>query len=312
MSTWLEAHRLANLAAAQTHGDLNVDPAHFPVDVFGAIGEADVMLIWRPLPRLFGAYLDEPDSRPGIILNNGLSHAAQRQTAAHELGHHVLGHGTRTDLDLDPFTERHTNWSDVEKAAEAFASWFLMPRRAMAAAMARLGLERLTQPAEVYRLSLLLGTPYRSTLRHLPNVRLASQALTRSWMSVPPGRIKAGLDPAPVPTSREPDVWVVGPALTGLTLSVRPSDRLIIELADSADRVEVGPGVVELATRTAAAPGMRGAPSEAARRVPFEVGATPGPAEHTITVRSSTRSDSWAVQLKVEGHRSGIARRWVT
>lgn len=52
MSTRTEAHRLANLAAAQAHGDLGIDPASFPVDVYGAIGDADVMLIWRPLPRL--------------------------------------------------------------------------------------------------------------------------------------------------------------------------------------------------------------------------------------------------------------------
>lgn len=311
MSTWLKAHQLANLAAAQAHGDLGVDPERFPVDVYGAIGEADVMLIWRPLPRLFGVYLDEPDSRPGIVLSNGLSHAAQRQTAAHEFGHHVLGHGTRTDVDLDALTERRTNWPDVEKAAEAFASWFLMPRRAMLAAMGHLGLERLTEPADVYRLSLLLGTPYRSTLRHLPNVRLASRALTRGWMNVAPGRIKAGLDPAPVPTSRAHDVWAIGHAMAGMAITVRPGDRLVVELTHSEERVEVSTDLVELATR--ADPTLRRTRTSprGAHRVVFEVRAAPG-ADGAITVWSASTSDRWVVELDVEGRHSGIARRWVT
>ena len=156
MSTWIEAHRLANLAAAQAHGDLGIDPASFPVDVYGAIGDADVMLIWRPLPRLFNMYLDESGSRPGVILNSALDPAVQRQTAAHELGHHVFGHGTRADADLEFLLERRRGWPDAEKAAEAFASWFLMPRRAIVAAMARLNFRHLTQPTDVYRLSLPL------------------------------------------------------------------------------------------------------------------------------------------------------------
>src|SRR5260370_25986165 len=115
--------------------------------------------MWRPLPRQFGAYLAEAGSRPGMLINNGLPFAAQRQTAGHELGHHCLRHGTRLDADLDASHTRPAVWTKEEKTAEAFAAWFLMPRKAVMAALTRLGLERPLEPLDVYRLSLLLGTP---------------------------------------------------------------------------------------------------------------------------------------------------------
>ena len=108
MTTWSQAHRIANLAAALAHGDLGTDPGQFPVDVYSAIGDAGIILMWRPLPRLFGMYINEPGARPGILINNGLDHASQRHTAAHELGHHVLGHGTHADLELDSLTVQPT------------------------------------------------------------------------------------------------------------------------------------------------------------------------------------------------------------
>ena len=100
---------------------------------------------------------------PGILINNGLPPAAQRQTAGHELGHHRFQHGTRVDVDLEAPLDRRTVWTDEEKQAEAFASWFLMPRKAVRTALAHLGLERPKEPEDVYQLSLLLGTPYSSS-----------------------------------------------------------------------------------------------------------------------------------------------------
>jgi hypothetical protein len=314
MSTWTEAHRLANLAAAQAHGCLGVDPSSFPVDVYGAIGEADVMLIWRPLPRLFGMYLDEPGSRPGVILNSELDPAVQRQTAAHELGHHVFGHGTRADVDLEALIERRSGWSDVEKAAEAFASWFLMPRRAIAAAMACMDLGRLTQPTDVYRLSLLLGTSYRTTVRHLPNLRLASQEQARSWMSIPPSRIKAALDPAAeAPASRSHDVWIVNRAMAGLTLTVRVGDRVVVESESPDDRIDVSACLVELVTAGEILPLGARASAHRGHPVPFQVGGVPRLSGGSIHVRLARAcGEAWEVRFTVARGCTGIARRWVT
>lgn len=308
MTTWPQAHQIANLAAAQAHGDLDIDPTVFPVDVYRAIGDAGIVLVWRPLPRLFGMYVNEPGSRPGILLNNGIDPATQRHTAAHELGHHVLGHGTQADLDLDPLTERRTGWTAVEKAAEAFASWFLMPRRAVLAALSQLGRERIERPADVYLLSLLLGTPYRTTVRHLPNIRLVSRDRANSWMTVPPNRIKASLDPSiETPPSRVPDVWVINRRFADSVITVGIGDRLVVDLYNHADRVEASPGLRAIPTTGTTGSGRETCPAllEVAEVDPLDVG--------MVTVRSAGSAADWSVNLRFDLRRpTGIARRWVT
>jgi IrrE N-terminal-like domain len=320
MTTWLEANRLANLAAAQAHGDLGIDTSAPQVDVYSAIGGADVLLMWRPMPRQFGAYIAEPGSRPGILVNNGLPFAAQRQTASHEFGHHRLGHGTRIDTDLEAPSTRRVAWTPQEKAAEAFGAWFLMPRKAVMAGLARLGLDRPVTPLDVYRLSLLLGTPYLATVRHLPSLRLASQNLANAWARVPPAKIKAGADPAGgKPRSRGADVWLITSEFAGLVLTVHPGDRLVI-VSDTGypeaghpewlERLPVGePASRRISMRSPPArmwadPVVLEVPTRAAR----------GTADVTVAGPADGHDPAgqWAFTMRVERTRSGIARRWVS
>lgn len=323
MSTWLQAHRAANLVAAQAHDDLGVDPSRFPVDVYAAITTAGVKLMWQPLPRAFGLYLNPVRSRPGILLNNRVDLAVQRHTAAHELGHHLLGHGSRVDVDLDPFTTTRRGWTDEEKAAEAFAVWFLMPRRALRSAMQALNLTRLRDPEEVYQISLLLGTSYQSTARHLPNTRLCTPQQSRAWMAVPPGRLKKRLDPGVAPPSRAPDVWRINQRLAGRLLSVRVGDRLVIDTGSTAPVAAPVVGV----TTDAAAPIAVRTVSRRERRRPLEGEPWPvtgrcltlevSPDTHdaaegaeSLEVRVGTRDDpnSWTFHVAVERTRRGPHR----
>ena len=201
---------------------LGVDPAAGRVDVVQAIGRAGVGLIWRHLPTVFGAYINEQGARPGILVNNGLPPAARRYTGGHELGHHWLKHTTSIDDDstivltdddhLDPIPTPRTPrvWTDQEKLAEAFAAWFLMPRQAVKAGLGVLGLDHPASPTDVYRLSLLLGVPYRSLTRHLVNLRLVNLATTQQWAAAAPSKIKASLDTGfQPPVSRAGDVWLI-------------------------------------------------------------------------------------------------------
>jgi Zn-dependent peptidase ImmA (M78 family) len=310
MSTWTQAHRIANLAAAQAHRDLGIDTNCFPIDVYRAIEDAGMVLMWRPLPRLFGWYFAGP--RPGILLNNQLDYGSQRHTAAHELGHHILGHGTRADLDLDPLTDRRAGWTEVEKTAEAFASWFLMPRHAVLKALSQLGRERIEEPVDVYLLSLLLGTPYRSTVRHLPNLRLISRESAQSWLKVPPNRIKSGLDPGvDAPHSRKPDVWVINRSFADSTITMRIGDRLVVELDESSDQIDGPPGLRKLpAKRT---PVMLGAARRIREVVPalFEVVDAAPESGGLITVWPVSGDKVWVVGLNIAGRELGITRRWI-
>ena len=245
MLSWQQANQVANMASAQALAQLNVNLDAPRVDIAEAIHRAGITLMWQPLPKLFGAYLNQPGAEAGIIVNNRLPRGARRHTAAHELGHAWLDHTTSADdgstinaaLDGDPLpaANRRRVWSDKEKAAEAFAAWFLMPRRVVAAALRVLNLERPKTAEDVYRLSLLLGTSYLSTLRHLPNLRLASTQSCGDWARIAPGVLKGRLDAFAVqPGSRRLDVWQLTPRYDGLRLHLEPGDRIVLPSSGSA------------------------------------------------------------------------------
>lgn len=215
---WRMANRLGHIAAAKAHGRLRVDPGAYPVNVSKAIDDAGLSLMWRPLPRLFGVYVESGGNR-GVLVNSAMTRATRRHTAAHELGHHEFGHrpdparqcaiesagGSSADKP-GPLRSR----GEVEMTAEAFAAWFLMPRRAVISALDDLGLRKPTSASEVYQLSLMLGTTFRATCRHLANLRIVSQADADAWARAQPARLKreaslaAGLH---LNSTLDVDVW---------------------------------------------------------------------------------------------------------
>lgn len=301
MSTWVEANQVANLAAAQAHADLEIDPAGFPIDVYSAIEKAGVLLMWRPLPKAFGIYVDAPGSRPGILINNRLGLAVQRHTAAHELGHHMLGHGSRVDVDLDPFSGPRRGWSDSEKVAEAFAVWFLMPRRAVRAALEQMSLERLHEPEEVYQLSLLLGTSFRATVRHLRNLRLAGQHQVRAWMAVQPSRIKNRIDPGVPPASRLPNVWKIDRSYNSIIVNVAAGDRLVVDTEGLALAVSPSGGAIVVPS----APGRRGRSGESARTVVVEFSQpTSGPI--SVEIGGPNEGGGWSFDAVLDRPNRGV------
>lgn len=240
--TWQVAHRIANISAAQAAAALGVDLNATAVDVDRAIGMAGVALVWRAMPTVFGAYINEPTARPGILINNGLPLGARRQTAAHELGHHWSHHTTSVDDDSTIDTTEHLRadelpkrgrrrrWTDQEKVAEAFGSWFLMPRKIVLNALNVLGLSRPQTALDAYRLSLLLGTSYRTTVQHLPNLRLTHPRTAAAWGAVSPAELKARIDGGwSAPASRRPNVWQIDDRFDGASIVVEPGDRIVVQ-----------------------------------------------------------------------------------
>lgn len=271
---WGEAHRIAMVAATHAHTDLHIDLDE-RVDVFDVIEINGLVLGFQPCPHLSGAYIAEPGAKAGIIINANHPPGRQRYSAAHELGHHLLGHGTT----VDPETEPLYRWGsgpppDREKVAEAFAAWFLMPRRLMRHCMEELGLQQPSADVDVYRLSLRLGTSYEATARHLPNLRLATDDDTVSWLRTQPAAIKRRLAGPWVPQNLQNDVWDVTLADDGATITPRPGDRVIARLPETPSsghfwRLEQAPAGCDLVADDYADP-------------------TPGPAEEGLFATAAT------------------------
>ncbi|MBT2234416.1 ImmA/IrrE family metallo-endopeptidase [Nonomuraea sp. NEAU-A123] len=236
--TWGLAHGRAMIRAAQAHRDLDLDQSRY-VDVYQALHRAGLMVICTPMSALFGAYLPAAvgsgGRKAGVLLNSHRSVIDQRHSAAHELGHHVFGHGECVSEGSQVFEDNDPGaWPVREKEAEAFAAWFLMPRVATRKVIAALGVEAITRPDEVYQIGLHLGTSYQGTLRHLASLKLISSANARSWARLPRGKVRARAV-GRAASSPGNDIWVLGPAAHGATLHVRPGDRLVVSLSSTTD-----------------------------------------------------------------------------
>jgi hypothetical protein len=137
-----------------------------PCDIYEVIRQRDVELQFVDIPSLEGMYLEEPETCR-ICVSAHRPVGRQRFTAAHELGHHILRHGSQFDTVVDEL-DRLTNSSTEEAAADAFARYVLMPPRAVQAAFRLRGFELASlEPLAVYRAACWLGVGYITLLNQM-------------------------------------------------------------------------------------------------------------------------------------------------
>jgi Zn-dependent peptidase ImmA (M78 family) len=226
---WPEAHQQAMFAAYEAHEDLGLDTFR-RIDVFQAMHEAGLKLIFRQLdcaalylPPVLG-------SRPGAIINSDHPLVLERYSAGHEFGHHVFEHGPQVDRET-ALRLSGTRLPPHEMVAEAFAAWFLMPPEIADVALEQIGCAVLEEPADVYAFALRLGVSYSAACVHLPSLKFVSRARSDAWGKIAPKTIKQALSATPPPGGWQNDVWVLSERDAGATLVVRAGDRLLVSPA---------------------------------------------------------------------------------
>lgn len=158
-----------------------------PLDIFSFLQtRTDIVLIRRfgDSPSIDGIYTKDDQHRVGFIyLNRAKSIARQHFTAAHEFGHHMLGH--EEEFDADIFSEGQ---SGEESSANRFAAELLLPRSGLAkfASREKLDVTRLSDAIRValhFRVSLqpaliqlraidrISGVDYGRLLREFESVK---------------------------------------------------------------------------------------------------------------------------------------------
>jgi Zn-dependent peptidase ImmA (M78 family) len=226
--TRLEA---AHLAARQ-HQLLGTDLSR-RVDVFSIIERAGIWLMFQPLTGLYGAYFREGDNI-GIIVNSNHPPSLQRFTAAHEYGHHILGHAPTLD-GVEQITPPKRLQSLTEIGAHTFAAHFLMPLQLVNTTLQELGVPltpRQLTPRQAYLLSLELGVSYAATVNHLAALHKISPKAAFQLSRELPREIKAEIGGGIRPQNPWADTWPLTENEAGKEISPRVDDELHIELPE--------------------------------------------------------------------------------
>ena len=206
-------------------------------DVIGAVTARNIPLLFRPLDKLWGAFITVNDEECGIIVTTKLGLPAQRFTVAHELGHLLLGHRTSLDETVG-FAGRNAPASRPahEAAADTFASELLAPKRLLLASAKRHGWTRdkLHQPRHVYQLSLRLGISYPAACWALVTSKILTSIEARQLQDTPVKTLKHELAPAGSITNSWADVWALTAADGDTFIEAGSDDLFAVHVEDHA------------------------------------------------------------------------------
>lgn len=210
-----------------------------PCDVYELIGDSDTDLQFVDIPSLEGMYLHE-DPIHRICVCGRRPAGRQRFTAAHELGHSVLGHGTMIDTESE-LGEVPAS-SPEEHAADVFARYLLMPPRAVHGGFRGRGCDPASPSAlQVYIVSSWLGVGYSTLVNHMGlTLKLYGQGTREALLKMSVKQLKQLA--ASVATTC--DVWILDLMWAGCTVHTQMGDvvrGLSVQPRASNILVECGP-----------------------------------------------------------------------
>ncbi|QND64706.1 ImmA/IrrE family metallo-endopeptidase [Mesorhizobium loti] len=208
------------------------------VDIFEAVVELDIALIFKPLDSALGFCLPAP--LRGIMVTTQRSLHIQRFTAAHELGHVILEHKGSIDkeqqiLARDPFSGSKGDIQEIQ--AEAFAAEFLLPRWLYIhhAKAQEWGTGHLRNPDTVYQLSLRMGASYTATCWGLAGHQFLSRADVEILRKAKVTQLKTSAGKTFKPENSWADVWRFTRKDSGSKVSGNPDDLLRFDLDEMVD-----------------------------------------------------------------------------
>lgn len=174
------------------------------------------------MPSLEGVYSKEPE--PLILVSSLRPFGRQAFTCAHELGHHIFGHGDRIDEVLTQ-SELRDETNSEEYIAERFASFLLMPKSAVTLAFNLRGWRpEACLATEIYTVAGYFGVGYSSLIYHMrDSLDLLSWSQANRLLSFTPKQIRAQILGRAV---RE-DIFVVDHHWTGRAIDIQVGDFIL-------------------------------------------------------------------------------------
>jgi hypothetical protein len=232
----------AAAAADRLHRQFNTksraDAGEGRINVFDMLVQNDIPVMFRPIKGRLGAFLNEDGVR-GVLITTERPLSVQRFTAAHELGHAMLGHEPSLDpegiLSRYPVADRvASDYSLEEIQANVFASQLLIPRWLLAKHMKRQSWKAadMTREEVVYQLSLRLGVSYAATCHALQRNEVIDRDQCEQLVNVPPKTIKKRLLDPHTPHDWRRDVWVITKHDDGILLEGSHDDLVVVKVKE--------------------------------------------------------------------------------
>ncbi|MCG3123908.1 MAG: hypothetical protein GIKADHBN_02346 [Phycisphaerales bacterium] len=195
MKLALDSARLALRRAMEVRKRAGI-PMDHALSVLDLAALLDVEVWFMPLPSLAGMYSGPPT--PMIVIGSDRPSGFQNSTGAHELGHHIFGHGSRVDEYVESRSGMDTD--PDETLADMFAAHLLMPQAAVTRAFRARSWDISSPDADQILIAAgQLGVGYSALVHHLRwTIRAITPEVFDRLIGVAPRDIRARILGRPV------------------------------------------------------------------------------------------------------------------
>lgn len=235
MLTKLKTEVARRALSARKHFGFSLDS---PCDVYELISKYGLTLRFTNIPTLDGLYLN--DGPVGSINISSLRPSGhQHFTAAHELGHFLLGHGAHLDENIEDMESNSTE----ETMADTFARHLLMPKRAVLRGFRSLGATPATATSEqYYAVASWLGVGYTTLIQHARwTLGLIDGARLHQLTLTTPQQLKRRRVPSVSWTGRK-ELWPLAGWWNGTNVHLQVGDVVTGLASPSLDHFDMGDG----------------------------------------------------------------------
>lgn len=210
--------------ALRLRGEMGIKP-QAPADIFDIIDRLGIQLRFLPIPSLEGVYQGPPN--PIILVSSDRPPGRQAYTGAHELGHHVYGHGVAVGVASDDAGQEPPESTGPEEyLADRFAGFFLMPKTAVKHGFRVRGWEpKNCTPPQVYTVAGWLGVGYTALVHHMRgSLGMLTYPQSARLLKATPRNIRAAILGRKVPHN----LFVVGEKWTDRAVDVQVGDLIVL------------------------------------------------------------------------------------
>ena len=221
-----------SMAAARLHAELGTDFTK-PVRIFKIVQQLRIWLSTQPLGNLAGFYLRDADAA-AIVINQSHPEDLQRYTCSHELGHHVLGHQSHLDDELDVVGSTRAAVQQ-ERDAQAFAGHFLMPLGLVNRTLRRVGVhdsEQLTS-VDAYILSRDIDVSFAAMVWRLRSMGRLTQGEAERFIKDGAAAAKRIMRGGPPPGNARNDLFMFDDETEEVRVRCRVGDELRFRLSET-------------------------------------------------------------------------------